>query len=241
MNADEIKFRCSSLGHIMTEPRSKSETLSETCKVHLVDVFVRAKYGRQTDISNRFIEKGLMVEEDSITLFSRVNKQYFKKNVERLQNDFISGTPDLFTGKSINEAELVIDIKSSWDIFTFFRAQAKDLNKLYYWQLQGYMALTGAPSATLAYCLVNTPDILIQDELRKLQWKMGVIDPEASEHYKAAAKEIELLSIYDDIPLIERLFTIDFTRNDDDIERLYKRVADCRNYMNENLFKAKIQ
>lgn len=237
MNANDIKFRCSSLGYIMTEPRSKSELLSETTKTHLVDKFVSAKYGRETDIQNKYISKGLAVEEDSITLYSRVTKQFFKKNELTLDNEFISGTPDLFTGSIIHEADTIIDIKSSWDIFTFFRTTQDKLNKMYYWQLQGYMALTGAKSSRLVYCLVNTPEPLIYDEKNKLKWKMGVINPETDENFQKACDELDKVMKYDDVPMEERFNEITIERNDADIERLYERVKQCREYMNQYLFK----
>lgn len=234
-NANTIKFRCSSLGHLMTEARSKSEPISETTKTHLVDVYVSEVYGRQTDIMNKYIEKGNQVEDDSITLFSRVNKTFFRKNEDHLSNDFIKGTPDLFVGEKIYSATEIIDIKSSWDIFTFFRTKTKDVNKMYYWQLMGYMALTGAQKATLAYCLVNTPETLVNDEKRKLHWKMGLIDDNHPSFVEACEK-IDKLSYYDDIPMDERILTIQVERNEADIERIYQRVMECRNWMNTNLY-----
>jgi len=239
MEASNIKFRCSSLGHLMTNSRSKTEKLSESTKTHLVDVFVRAKYGRRTDIQNKYVAKGLMVEEDSITLFSRHEKTFFKKNEKQLKNNFISGTPDLFEGSDIANAKHIIDVKSSWDIFTFFRASSKKLNKLYYWQLQGYMALTGAQTSTLAYCLVNTPEILVNDEKRRLMWKMGLIDE--NEDFEEASKEIDRLSVYDDIPMAERIHQITIERNNEDIQSLYERIIECRKYMDAFLFKTGVK
>jgi hypothetical protein len=216
----------------MTEPRSKTETLSETTKTHLIDVYVAAKYGRQTDIQNRYIEKGNMVEEDSITLYSRVKKTFFKKNDHSLSNEFIKGTPDLFTGLEISGAETIIDIKSSWDIYTFFRVHTQPLNKMYYWQLQGYMALTGARKAKLVYCLVNTPEPLIMDEERKLMYRMGAATTENPEFIKAC-EEIRKSMTYDDIPMTERVIEIDIERSEEDIQRLYSRVVECRKFLNE--------
>lgn len=227
-----LLFRCSSLGYIMTDPRNKNEQLSETCKTHLIDVYVRHKYGRQSDISNRYTEKGMMVEEDSITLYTRVKKKLFVKNEQHLSNTFIKGTPDLFTGPSLDKAQEIIDIKSSWDIFSFFRVHTQLLNKHYYWQLQGYMALTGASTSTLAYCLVNTPATTIMDEKRKLFYKMNVATDE-NDLYKEACTELEKAMIYDDIPIKERVIEISVERNDMDIEHIYKRVEDCRCYLSE--------
>lgn len=241
MNADAIKFRCSSLGYIMTEPRSKSEGLSETCKGHLADKYVSEKYGRKTDVQNKYTIKGLQVEEDSITLYSLSKRSFFKKNEQTLCNDFICGTPDLFQGDHIEAATEVVDVKSSWDIFTFFRTTQDKLNKQYYWQLQGYMALTGAKTSRLVYCLVNTPESLINDEKRKLQWRMNVIDPDASKDYVEACKELDKLMVYDDIPREERLNEIIIPRDDKAIQSIYQRVKQCREYMNEKFFKQELK
>lgn len=230
MQAKDVKIRCSSLGYIMTEPRSKSESLSETCKGHLADVMVAAKYGRVKEIETRYTTKGLMVEEDSITLYSRITKQFFKKNEKQLHNEWITGTPDLYEGEGIGAATVVHDIKSSWDIFTFFRQHEQALNKQYYWQMQGYMMLTGAQEARLAYCLINTPTILLMDEMRNLAYKMGAATEETPEYIKAC-KELEKNAIYDDIPLNERCIIQTITRDDAAIERIKKRVEECREYM----------
>lgn len=229
-------FRCSSLGHIMTDPKEASEkklgNLSEGAKTHLVDIFVHLKYGRQTDISNKYIEKGLACEEDGITLFSRIKKTFFKKNEEHLTNGVIKGTPDLFTGKSIHKADTVIDIKVSWDIYTFFRTQTKKINSLYYWQLQGYMWLTGAKSSTLAYTLVDTPELFLMDEKRKLFYRMNA-GTEENPDYIEACNELEKSMRYDDIPIKERLLTFEVLRNDEDINRLSDKVIKCRQYLSE--------
>lgn len=236
MDFSKTLIRCSSLGHIMTEPRNKADkeagNLSETAKTHLIDVFVSEKYKRNTDLQNKYIQKGLLVEEDSITLYSRIKGKFFKKNESYLSNKFIKGTPDLYIGNTIQEASHIIDIKSSWDIFTFFRNKVKGINDLYYWQMQGYMYLTGAMSASLAFCLIDTPVILVEDEKRKLMWKMGVDTSENSE-FKEACNELERLMIYDDIPINERLIEFDIKRNEEDIEKIDLKVIKSREFLKD--------
>lgn len=236
MKFNNILFRCSQLGYLMTEPRSKSAKeageLSETTKTHLIDVFVQNKYGRRSDIKNKYITKGLMVEEDSITLFSRISKTFFKKNEEHLSNEFIKGTPDIFTGKTIHEASEIIDVKSSWDIFTFFRNLNKGINEQYYWQLQGYMALTNAKTSKLVYCLIDTPEVLIQDAKRRLLWDMNA-GTEENHDYVEACKEIDALMTYSDIPLKDRVIIFDIERNNADIQRLFDKIGKCRQFLNE--------
>jgi hypothetical protein len=230
MDFSKTLFRCSSLGHIMTEARGAG--LSETTKTHLIDVYVSNKYGRRDDIQGKYIEKGLAVEEDSITLYSRIKQSFFKKNDSHISNSWIKGTPDLYEGFSIEQATHIVDIKSSWDIYTFMRVLTKDVNKMYYWQLQGYMDLTGATSATLAYCLVDTPVQLIEDEKRRLMWKMGVATNE-NPLYLEACEELEKAMTFGDIDMRERLIEFKIERNDADILRMHKRVEDCREWLND--------
>lgn len=252
-----IKFRCSSLGYMMTDARSKSETLSETAKTHCIDVFVSWMYGRREEITSKFLDKGNAREEDAVTLVSRINKIFYKKNTERLTNDFITGEPDLYLGESINNADETTDTKCSWSAHTFFRAK-KELNKNYYWQGMGYMALTGAKKHTVSYCLVNSTETAINDEKRKLQWKLGVLDTNnPTPEYLEKSSQIEKNHIFDmegflkeyphfnfdsnlsewsfDIPKEERIHSITFERNEDEILKIYEKVKLCRAWINSEL------
>jgi hypothetical protein len=236
MDFSTILFRCSSVGHLMTEPKTKAAKeageLSESAKTHLIDIYVSNKYRRQTDVQSKYISKGLLVEEDSITLYSRMKKRFFKKNEDGLSNDFLKGTPDLYEGTSINSATHIIDVKSSWDIYTFHRVLTKGINDIYYWQLQGYMALTGAKKATLAYCLIDTPPSLIEDEKRRLMYKMGSISTE-DPAYQEACTELDRLMIYEDIPIRERVIETEISRKDEDISAMYAKIQKGRQWLNE--------
>ena len=224
MKAANLKIRCSALGQIMTNPRSKGEgLLSETCQKYLSQLYVSYKCGREKETVTKYMTKGLQVEEDSLTVFSRYKGKIYFKNQERLNNDFIQGTPDIVVNS------LVIDIKSSWDIFTFFATKRDKLNQSYFYQLQGYMALTGAEGAELAYCLVNTPPGLIQDEKTKLLYKIGS-GKATSENYLEACDRIDKLMTFDDIPLRERVNIISIERDENAIRGVYERVEQCREY-----------
>ena len=256
----EIKFRASSTGYLMVTPRSKSETISETTKTHLIDVFTSWNYGRREDIANKFLDKGNARQDDATTLVSRINKRFFKQNTIRLTNEFITGEPDLFIGESVDKAEEVLDTKCSWSANTFFRSKFGKDNEMYYWQLVSYMALTGAKKATLCYCLINGTDTAINDEKRKLQWKLGVLDVNnPTPEYLAKAQQIEKNMIYDmasftkeyphfnldtdlstwesDIPMEERIYSVSFERDESDIAKIYERVMLCRSWINDNLMK----
>lgn len=232
-----MKIRCSSLGAIMTNGRGKSEELGETAKAALLENFIEAKYGRTKDVETRYMEKGRAVEEDSITLYSRLTKTFLKKNDQRLEDDWLTGEPDAYLGETISKADVIIDTKSSWDLFTFWKAKIGDVNKAYYYQLQGYMSLTGAKEGRLVYCLINTPESLILREIDRLRYKMDLIDAMASPEYIAACTEIDRNMNFDDIPMKERCFEVRIARDNDAIKAIRDRVELCREWVGENLWK----
>ena len=153
-----MKFRCSSFGKLMTEPRSKSEgPLSVGAKTYIRELAAQEIFGVEFEISSKQIEKGIEVEGDSIDLLNSVRGLSLVKNVERRSNDFITGECDLFDA----EAKRGHDIKSSWSIATFPITVADCEDRLYEWQMRGYMALWDADEWEVNYCLVDTPDRLI--------------------------------------------------------------------------------
>lgn len=254
---EKPKFRASGIGHLMTEPKLKADkdagNLSEGAKTHCIDVWTSWKYKRNEEVYSKYLEKGNELEEDGITLVSLETGVFYKKNTENLSNDWITGTPDLYIGRSINEAEFIEDIKSSWDVFTFQRARNKPLNQMYYWQLQSYMWLTGAKESRLRYCLLNATPDLILDEIRKLSYAMRLMPGEETPEFKYRAAKIERNMIYDlnefvtrypnfdlyspkaewkyDIPRSERLHTIVVPRDEKAIEQIKFKVEKAWEFM----------
>ncbi len=206
--------------------------LSETCKTYLIQSYALSKYGRVREITTKQMVKGTISEDDSIQLFSLLEGKLYNKNTERISNDFISGTPDLHDTEDILNSNEIIDIKSCWDLFTFLANVPDPDNGMYYWQLQGYMALTGAKIGTIAYCLVNTPDSIIEGEKYQLLKRMDVVTEE-DPSYKREVKLLLANRYFDDIPMDERLLTFSIDRNEEDIQRMYAKVEKCREFLYE--------
>ena len=160
-----MKFRCSSIGKLMTEPRSKSEgVLSVGAKTYIRELAAQEIFGVDFEVSSKYIEKGIEAEGDSIDLLNSVRGLSLTKNTERRDNEFITGECDLFD----TEANRGHDIKTSWSIATFPITVADCEDKLYEWQMRGYMALWDADEWEVNYCLVDTPDRLIGFEPMQL-------------------------------------------------------------------------
>lgn len=222
-----LLFRCHALGNLMTESKKKDELLSETTKSYLLELDTFVRYKRRKTFSNKFTEKGLANEEEGITLLSKKLKTFLIKNNVRRKNEFIEGEYDVIKDNH------VYDNKCSFDIHTF-RKHLFDtkIDKGYYWQGQGYLALTGADKFSVCYTLTNTPDEIVQQEIRKANYAMGSPDYE-SEEFQEVIRQIEFEHNFDDIPNEERVIIQTVERNDVDIQLLYDKIIICREYMNE--------
>jgi len=201
-NLPLFKIRASQVGRIMSEPRSKAKKeageLSETTKTYVHEWLVQQLYGVKKELTNKEVLKGIQVEDDSIETYGLFKEDFYIKNEEFFEDEHITGTPDIIT------PDLVIDIKNSWDCFTFPLYDDK-VNAMYYWQLQAYMSLTAREKAKLVYCLMNTPLELRYSELDHTD--------------------------YNELPLSMRFKEFDITAETEKVDKIRERVEQIRNYI----------
>ena len=154
----EILIRCSSLGKIMTEPKTlKDGPLSVGAKTYIRELAQQEILGVDFEFSSKETQKGIEVEDESISLLNRVHGLNLSKNTERKSNGLISGECDLYDV----ERKRGHDIKSSWSAKTFPGWVVDCEDKLYEWQMRGYMWLWDADEWEVNYALVDTPERLI--------------------------------------------------------------------------------
>lgn len=215
-----MKVRCSQIGKIMTNPRKSGEVLSQTAKTYVQDLVLLEKYGIRKEFSSRYTDKGNDVEELSIALVNDVlNYKFIYKNDEHFENDWVTGTPD------VNTDEVLIDVKSSWDASTFPFFETELPNKDYYYQLQGYMWLTGKQESVLAYCLIDTPLEMVDSEVRRAHWNALIIGED-----EQLRKEVESKHKFGHIPNNRRVKYWFVQRDEQVIEQIKERVELCREY-----------
>jgi len=215
-----FRVRCSALGKIMTSPRSKSEILSQTAKTYVEEQVLQAKYGIVKTFNSRYTDKGNLVEDESIKLASDVlDLGFLYKNDEHFSNDWVTGTPD------VNTDTILLDVKSSWDATTFPFFATEIPTKDYFYQLQGYMWLTGKQKSLLVYCLVNTPLDMVQDEIRRAHWNANLLEESLD-----LIDEVQKRHNFDHIPDNRRVKVFEVERDDEVIEQIKERVELCREY-----------
>jgi len=237
---DKMKAEISDL--LIKKENGKKIILSDTCISYLMDAYsleTTQKVSVSKEMDIEFMQKGKLQEPESIKLLSFIDQVEYKKNEDRVTNDFLSGIPDIFTGESIMRAEKLKDIKSIWDYPGFLckiHSGAANGNKE---QLQGYGDITGCIDLEVVNCLVDMPDTIIGDYLRRLLYKMDVATEENLQ-YKIAAAYLENSMRFGDIPAHMRVFKIkiepftEFER-----QAVYDRVKVCRDWLCD--FDAKYQ
>src|SRR5690554_1862721 len=150
---NQFKIRASAAGKIMTNPRSKSELISETAISYVHDWLKESIYGVKKDFTSKYTEKGTLLEDEGIDkAITWLDLPLVLKNEKRVEDEYFTGSPDL-----ILEDE-IIDIKLSWDAFTFPLFEDELPEKDYFYQVQIYMHLTGKKKARVVYLLLNTPE-----------------------------------------------------------------------------------
>lgn len=164
-------IRCHALGKIMTEPKDKKEILSVGAKTYLNQLAKESVYEYRPLIKSKYLDKGIICEDEAIRLYNEVYFTDLVKNTERRNNGLISGECDLYIPEKRG-----IDIKCSWSLDTFPVLTEDCHDKDYEWQCRGYMMLFDVPVWDVAYCLVSTPDELIWEGEEDLHY-VDHIDP----------------------------------------------------------------
>ena len=187
MNYQNFKIRASAGGKLMTEPRAKSETLSETTKSYLKEWAICQMFNVQNEIKSKYTERGIQDEDKAIDLMMTVLDLPFTiKNEQYFENDYFCGTPDLIIGDTVYDAKCV------WSCFTFPIFEKELQNKDYFYQLQIYMHLTGCKKAVLSYVLLDNeaiPHIYEVEPKQRVKTFEFDYNPEVIEKLKN--KEIE--------------------------------------------------
>jgi hypothetical protein len=142
----------------MTEPKTLKEgPLSVGARAYIRELAQQEILGVDFEFSSKETQKGIEVEDESIALLNRVRGLSLVKNTERKSNGLISGECDLYDA----DRKRGHDLKSSWSAKTFPGWVVDCEDKLYEWQMRGYMLLWDADEWEVNYALVDTPERLI--------------------------------------------------------------------------------
>lgn len=179
----EYRDRANGIGRKLTEKQIKDwhslehkenesnvYSLSQTAKNICTDIVFFEQYGRKFQLENKSFSKGLEVEKTSRDLISQVLAKNLTKSTQRKSNEWVSGEID------IEPQGAIIDIKSSFSFQSFNKHLIDSNIEFYKRQLDCYMELWGLNESLIAFTLVDTPNRLVEDEIRKLNWKETILN-----------------------------------------------------------------
>ena len=150
-----MKWHPSSLGKLMTTPKSKTENLSQGAKSYIRQVAKQDFFGYRVELDNKYINKGKDQEQDSIDLLNAVRFTNYHKNIFRLEDEYLTGECDILAD------DRVIDVKTSWNLETWPATPGEAHDNDYEWQGRAYLMLYEREIFELVFCLVTTKDELL--------------------------------------------------------------------------------
>src|SRR5690554_114960 len=192
-------------------------------KTYVQEWLISELTGKEKRIDSKYLRSGVERESASLIRASKYFGVELVKNTTQLENDFFTGEFDARTD------DMVIDVKSSWDAFTFPIFETEP-DKGYVRQLQIYMDLMGLKKASLAYCLENGTEEMIESLSWKIAKEEGADEP-TIEHWDKAEAELN----YDQLPENMRIKVFSFERDEGLIENMKQAVLDCRKYIETEL------
>jgi hypothetical protein len=166
-----MKFHPSSIGKIMTTPKLKGETLSQGAKTYIRKIAKEDFFGYNTELDNKFINKGKEQEQDSIDLINLVRFTNYEKNKTRVDNEWLTGECDILL------EDKIIDVKTSWSLETWPATPGEAHDSEYEWQGRCYMMLYDKPLFELSFCMVTTKDEFLNQWENLSIHRVDHIDP----------------------------------------------------------------
>ena len=100
-----IQFRASSVGKLMSYP--EKDTLSDGALTHIYEMEKQIMLGWKPNLNTFEIEKGRVVEDQTIALYNQVSGNFYVKNKERKTSDLFTGECDICE----KDEDLILDVK----------------------------------------------------------------------------------------------------------------------------------
>lgn len=234
-----VKFRASSWGSLLADPKDATEKknggLGLTCKKELLKIYRKIVYDwDEDDITTAEMEKGTLVQADSIFMYSKVVGEIFYENTQHLTNEWFCGTPDLSNSEDIMQASQVDDMKNSYLLSSFDDKTVESVTKAQKCQLNVYYSLTGAQKGNIVHALMSLPEQQFKKECDRLLWRMannGEIATEYAPEYIEAVEKLKKKFFYDHMPENERIFIQPVPRDETLIDEMKVKVPILRQWL----------
>lgn len=206
-------------------------------QMYLLYIYALKKYGLPVKLFaegsiHASAANGILKEPYSIELISRIYNKRLYRNKQTIKNDKLLGVIDAWDCPDWKDSDCVHEIKTTSDIRKFLIRKRYPLSKDTFLQMQGYLALTDKNIAEVNFCLVDFPESVIEsqnDALFRYLCPDGIFTGQFEEEWAKMENKLRFV----DVPDRDRIFTCIVDRNEEVIEKIYKRVDDCRKWLKE--------
>lgn len=202
----------------------------------LKEIYIKEKWGKEAvTVSKDYLPavlNGTLSEGKSFSMISDLDGVQYKKHKLVIKNKYLKGILDCYTGKSIKKAEKVVDIKTVGSMHSLLALiKDEEVRTKYYWQIMGYLAITGANEGEVCHCLVSYSERIINDEINKFLQRTKNLGLDG-EYIESQIHRIKFNMTFDEIPIEQRVVRFKVERDNKAIKNIYEKVKFCREWLN---------
>lgn len=215
---------------------NSASTFTNEAKLAIKDIYVKEKYNKypvNTYNSNGIpMMNGVLNESASLKMVMELNNEEYKVDKSLISSKHVKGILDAYTGKSIKNADKVLEIKTAVSMQSLLQSLVNKevLMTKYKWQAVGYLYLTGANECEIYHVLPSyAPEIVTQLINRYLAKVKGLGLPKND--VNAEINKIKQMTNFDEIPIQERIVKFSIKRDASDIKRMIKKCIEAKKYM----------
>lgn len=203
----------------------------------LKDIYVIEKWGKRViNVAKEYVPSlmnGTLSESTSLSLICDIDNIKYKVHKERIENKYLKGIVDCYTGSSIKKAQRVVDIKtcaSMQSLVSLIRDE--EVKSAFYWQIMGYLAITGAETGAIYHCVVDYHERIITDEINKFLHRTKNLGLDG-DYIDEQVARIRFNLTFNEIPVEQRAVKFEVVRDEEAVKAIYEKVKFCREWLNK--------
>ncbi len=217
------------------EKYSELHTVGKGARAYLLFLYALKKYGKAAKIQTDYngepsAQNGILKENYVIDLLEDNTGIKIYRSKVRIKNDFLLGIPDAFDDEDWTKSKIVHEIKTTSNRILFLNRKVYPVTISNYLQAQGYMALTGKKKAVIHHSLVDYAEKIISDQ-RARMFNYFCPDGYETSRFLEAWRIKEGQLRFSDMKPSERVFSCFFDRDEKLIQKIYKKVQVCRDWL----------
>ena len=222
---------------IRSENAGKVDSIGAGGISKLKDIYIKEKWGKEVvSVAKDYVPgilNGTLSEHKSLSLISELDGVAYRKHKSLIKNKYLKGILDSYLGNSLKKIEKVTDIKTASSMQSLLSLiKDEETNTKYYWQIMGYLAITGANEGEICHCLVSYPERIINDEINKFLQRTKNLGFDG-DYIDSQIQRIKFNMTFDEIPIEQRVVRFKVERDDNAIKNIYEKVKFCRKWLDK--------